>query len=243
MQLLTTMPLPTLPAELPEFSANPMPYVEAARREHPWLAKSNIGGYIIHGYQPAKDIIGMDQNTHPFYPGMAKFFDAEGTPWGRFMSEMMNATVGEKHRRLRMSVQSAFAPKKINQYRGLMREVVSGLLDDWAPKGGFDFAEFASYFPITVFCALLGVSPKVVPRIRDALETQGACVSLDRELREPLLAAFDILWGFVDAAVLEREAAGGGTDGLIDTMLRAKEAGIIDAEFVEADPQFARKGS
>jgi len=226
--VLSEMDLPLLPAELPEFAADPMPFVNEARLVHPWLAKSNVGGFIIHGYHAARDIIGLDEDTHPFYPGIAAFYDAEDTPWGDFMSQMMNATVGEKHRRLRASAQSAFTPKNINLYRGLMRRVISGLLDEWVPKGRFDFAEFASYFPISVFCGLLGVSPDVVPKIRDALEVQGDSVSLDREMRDPLLAAFDVLWGFVDGAVREREQIGGGTSGLIDTMLTARDAGLID---------------
>lgn len=222
------MDLPLLPAEQPAFAADPTPFVEAARRTHPWLAKSNVGGYIVHGFYAARDIIGNDQDTQPFYPGIAAYYDAEGTPWGDFMSQMMNATVGDKHRRLRASAQAAFTPKNINRYRGLMRQVVSALLDDWVPKGAFDFAEFASYFPISVFCGLLGVSPDVVPRIRDALETQGESVSLDRGNRDALLAAFDVLWDFVDAAVAERERAATRTTGLIDTMLAARDAGTID---------------
>jgi len=228
MELLTEMDLPLLPAELPEFASDPMPFVEEARRKHPWLAKSNVGGYIVHGYHSSRDIIGMDDNTHPFYPGIAAYYDAEGTAWGDFMGQMMNATVGDKHRRLRVSVQSAFSPKNINTYRSLMREVLSELLDEWVPKSRFDFAEFASYFPISVFCGLLGVSREVVPRIRDALEIQGNSVSLDRNLRDSLLAAFDILWDFVDMAVKEREKVGGNTSGLIDTMLAARDAGVID---------------
>ena len=228
MPLADELELPLLPAELPEFAADPMPCVEAARRAHPWLAKSNVGGYIVHGFYAARDIIGSDEDTHPFYPGIAAWYDAEGTRWGDFMSQMMNATVGEKHRRLRASAQAAFTPKNINRYRGLMRQVISGLLDEWAPKGAFDFAEFASWFPISVFCGLLGVSPDVVPRIRDALEVQGESVSLDRAMRDPLLAAFDVLWDFVDSAVREREQTARGTTGLIDTMLAARDAGMID---------------
>lgn len=222
------MELPLLPAELPEFAADPMPFVETARQAHPWLAKSNVGGYIVHGYSAARDIIGSDEDTHPFYPGIAAFYDAEGTPWGDFMSQMMNATVGEKHRRLRTSAQAAFTPKNVNLYRGLMREVLGRLLDDWVPKGIFDFAEFASFFPISVFCGLLGVSPDVVPRIRDALEVQGESVSLDRSMRDNLLAAFDVLWNFVDNAVREREKVASRTTGLIDTMLAARDAGMIN---------------
>jgi len=228
MPLLIEMDLPLLRAELPEFSADPVPFVEEARRQHPWLARSAVGGYIVHGYHAAKDIIGADEDTHPFYPGFAQFYDAEGTGWGDFISGMMNACVGEKHRRLRVSVQSAFSPKNINRYRGLMREVVSDLLDEWAPRGKFDFADFAANFPITVFCGLLGVSSDVVPRIRDALEAQTASVSLNRDLRDSILAAYDVLWDFADSAIREREKSGGGTEGLIDTMLASKAAGMID---------------
>jgi cytochrome P450 len=228
MTALAEIDLPLMPAETPEFAADPSPFVEAARSAHPWLARSNVGGYIVHGYEAARDIIGDDVNTHPFYPGIAAYFDAEGTGWGDFMSQMMNATVGEKHRRLRTSCQSAFAPKNIDTYRGLMREVLSELLDEWLPKRRFDFAYFASFFPISVFCGLLGVSREIVPQIRDALETQGDSVSLDKSMRDDLLAAFDVLWAFVDGAVKEREKAGGGTNGLIDTMLRARDEGMID---------------
>lgn len=228
MNLLAELDLPLLPAETPEFAADPVPFVKAARRVHPWLATSAVGGTIVHGYEAARDIIGMDEDTHPFYPGIARFYDAEDTDWGHFISQMMNATVGEKHRRLRMSVHSAFTPKAINRYRDLMRAVISGLLDEWVPRGRFDFADFAANFPITVFCGLLGVSPDVVPRIRDALEAQTASVSLDRGLRDSILAAYEVLWEFADSAIKERERQGAGGDGLIDTMLAARAGGLID---------------
>lgn len=226
--MLTEMDLPVLSAETAAFAADPVRFVEEARRTHPWLAKSNIGGYIVHGYEPARDIIGMDAETHPFYPGVAKFYDAEHTQWGQFISGMMNAVVGEKHHRLRKSVQSAFTPRVIDRYRGLMRRVISDMLDEWGPRGKFDFAAFAADFPITVFCGLLGVSSQVVPRIRDALEAQTASVSLNRDLRASILSAFEVLWAFADSAIREREKQGGDTDGLIDTMLRARAAGMID---------------
>ena len=39
---------------------------------------------------------------------------------------------------------------------------ITGLLDEWTPKGAFDFEEFASYFPITVMCRLTGASPEAI---------------------------------------------------------------------------------
>lgn len=228
MKLLPELALPLLPVEQPEFAADPMPYVEAARREHAWLAKSNVGGYIVHGYEAVKDILGMDDKLRPYFDGVAEFYGAQQTSWGRFMSEMMIARHGPDHARLRGSAQIAFTPRNVNRYRELMRQVISALLDEWAPKGAFDFAEFASYFPITVFCGLLGVSAEAIPRIRDALESQAASVSFNRDVLPAMLAGFDLLWDFADQAVLERERRGVANDGLLDTLIAAKSAGQID---------------
>ena len=228
MQLLTEMPLPLLPIEQPDFAIDPMPYVEVARRQHPWLARSNVGGYVIHGYQAVKDILYMDEKLRPYFDGVAEFYGADKTPWGRFMSEMMIARHGPDHRRLRASVQLAFMPRNINRYRGLMRQVISELLDGWAPKGKFDFADFASYFPITVFCGLLGVPAEAVPRIRHALEIQASSTTFNRDILPAMLQGFDLLWEFVDTAIKEHERRGVGDDGLLDIMIAAKNAGQID---------------
>jgi cytochrome P450 len=227
MPLLTEMPLPILPVEQPDFAIDPMSYVEVARRQHPWLARSNVGGYVIHGYQAVKDIVYMDDKLRPYFDGVAEFYGAEHTQWGRFMSEMMIARHGPDHRKLRASVQLAFTPRNINRYRGLMRRVISDLLDEWAPKGEFDFADFASYFPITVFCGLLGVPAQIVPRIRHALETQASSTSFNRDLLPAMLEGFDLLWEFVDTAVKEHERRAVGGDDLLDIMIGAKKAGKI----------------
>jgi cytochrome P450 len=64
-----------------------------------------------------------------------------------------------------------FTPRAANQHRGLMREVLSRLLDEWAPRAQFDFEEFASYFPVTVICSLIGASSEALPTLRSSLET------------------------------------------------------------------------
>ena len=230
MRLLTEMDLPLLPVEQPAFAADPTAHVEAARREHPWLAKSNVGGYVIHGYQAVRDILYMDDKLRPYFDGVAEFYGAERTPWGRFMSEMMIARHGPDHARLRGSAQATFTPRNVNRYRGLMRHVISDLLDEWAPEEKFDFADFASYFPITVFCGLLGVSAEIIPRIREALETQAASTTFNRDVLPAMLRGFEVLWDFADSAVLERERErrGVGNGGLLDAMIAAKTAGKID---------------
>jgi cytochrome P450 len=228
MQLVTALALPSLPVEQPDFATDPMPYVEAARCQHPWLAKFSQG-YVVHGYQATKDLIYMDDKLRPNFDGIVDIYGAQGTSWARFMEEMIVTRSGPDHTRLRASVALAFTPRSVNRHRALMRQVISKLLDEWAPSGQFDFALFASYFPVTVMCGLLGVSAEPIPRIRDSLEMQVASLTLDRKLLPALLAGYDVLWNFADTLVVEREKRGGANDdSLLDALIAARTAGQID---------------
>src|SRR6185436_12973008 len=101
---------------------------------------------------------------------------ARGTAWGRFQEGHMLGKSGAAHKRLRDMLAPAFTPRRANLHRPLMREVIAPLLDEWAPKGAFDFEEFASWFPITVMCRMIGASPDVIPGIRANLETMGLSI-------------------------------------------------------------------
>lgn len=228
MQLITEMPIPLLPVDDPEFHKDPMPFVERARRQHPWLAKFN-SGYVIHGYQALKDLAFMDDRLEMGLGGVVDFYQAQGTPWARFMNEMLQSHTGPAHARLRTSVAAAFTPRRANQARPLMRQVITDLLDDWVPEGEFDFADFASYFPVTVLCGVLGVSAEPIPGIRSAIETYMTLFTLDRSLLPGFLDAYDELWNFVDGLVVERETCGTtDEDGLLDALIATKNAGNID---------------
>ena len=158
MQIVSELALPHLPLESPTFAVDPMPYIEAARRQHPWLARCDFG-YVVHEYQAIRDLSYMDDKFRPSMDTITEIMGAKGTPWGEFMDNLMLAKTGAEHARIRRSVEASFTPKNISRYRPLMQDRVSRLLDEWAPKGAFDFAEFAAYFPITVMFGLMGASP------------------------------------------------------------------------------------
>src|SRR5688572_10109614 len=103
MQAISEMSLPFLPAEQPEFAADPVPQVEAARRQHPWLAKCEAG-YIVHGYRAINDIRYMDSKLGPARSNVVEIYGAQGTPWAEFMEEMLLSQRGTEHARLRNSV-------------------------------------------------------------------------------------------------------------------------------------------
>jgi cytochrome P450 len=221
--------LASLPIEGPEMADDPAPFFEAARRSHPWLARCNVG-YILTQYQAMDEIYRLDDKLR--FPGdqIVELMGAGGTGWGRFSEEMMLSRSGAVHARLRASVAEAFTPRAVNRLRGLMREVVGKLLDEWAPKGRFDFAEFASNFPIRVMFGLIGADPAPLPSILHSLEVHGASFGLDPARMGEIEAAYQTLWNFVDGLIRERGAAGGRDDLLDDLIAANTSGGLSDVE-------------
>jgi cytochrome P450 len=189
--------LPILPIDAPEFAADPQPFYDEARRHHPWLARFTQG-YVVHGYQAHEELLADDVNLIPGLGQVVDFYGMRGTMWARFMEEMVLSATGDFHTRLRASVQPAFTPRRANQVRPLMQQVIGELLDEWAPKGEFDFAEFAAFFPITVMFGLMGVPPEPIHRIRSAIEGHIASLSIDMTTKPGFVAAWDVLWEFAD---------------------------------------------
>jgi cytochrome P450 len=158
-----------LAIEKPEFAVDPTPYFEAARRQHPWLAKCNVG-FVVTEYTAMKEILHKDDKVRMPSEQIVDIMGGRGTGWGRFTEEMMLSKSGADHARLRGSVAAAFTPRSVNRLRPVMQNVVCALLDEWAPKGAFDFAEFAAHFPIRVMFGLMGADPAALPNIRSSLE-------------------------------------------------------------------------
>ncbi|CAN7224974.1 cytochrome P450 [Phenylobacterium sp. LjRoot219] len=226
MPLVSDLALSHLPLEEPDFARDPTPFMNAARGKHPFLATSNLG-YVVTEYQAMKEILYQDAHLHMPNAQIVQLMGAEGTGWGRFTNEMMLSRSGAEHQRLRGSVAEAFTPRAVNRLRPLMRKVVSDLLDDWAPKGAFDFADFASYFPIRVMFGLIGGSPEVIPQIRSSLETQGSSFALDPTKMPTIEAAYQVLWRFVDEQIAER-GPNAGHDDLLDALIEANTSGAIN---------------
>src|SRR5580693_9222572 len=162
MQSITQLSLPRLVMEDPKFAEDPFSPFTAARRQHPWLA-TNSFGYVVTEYAAIKDLLAMDDKLRVAHEGMIEIMDAKGSSWGDFQLESILGLGGERHKRIRDVLAPMFTPRAANQHRWLMREVISRLLDEWAPRRKFDFEEFASHFPITVMCSLIGASPEALP--------------------------------------------------------------------------------
>ena len=229
-QSLKDLALGFMPIEEPSFAADPMPYLEAARRLHPWLAKCSVG-YVVFGYQATKDLMWMDGNLRTSNDSVTAIMGAKDTNWGRYIGGQILALSGSEHARVRSSVAQAFTPRNITRHRSTMREVVSSLLDEWVPKRKFDFAEFAAYFPVANICAVVGASLDAIQPLRKAMETLGVQFSLDRSLLPAFEGAYNLIAEFVDQLVREREVNGGGEEeDTLNSLIASRNAGVINDE-------------
>jgi cytochrome P450 len=234
MQSVADLPLPDLPINQPGFEVEPQARFAAARREHPWLARSPVG-FVITDYFAGKELLGMDEQLRTAGEGVIALMKAEGSQWGRWEQEFIMAQSGATHKRLRDALAPMFTPREANRRRDLMRRVVSGLLDDWAPRGRINFEEFASYFPVTVMCGIIGASPAALPRLRSSLETLGLSYNLIPDFLPQLEAAYGVMEAFVAGLMAERRAGErlNAEDDLLDALIAAVAAGELSEREVQ----------
>lgn len=234
MQRASEIDLPFLDIGQDWFAADPYPHFAAAREQHPWLATSPFG-YFINDYKAIREFFHSEDQYAPPYGGLLDVMNARGTRWGRFQTNHMLAITGEQHLRLRSILAPSFTPRQANKHRGIMREVISDLLDEWVPKRCFDFEEFASYFPITVMCRLIGQSPDAIHPIRSSLETLGLSVCMDPAFLPQLEEATIVLESFVEKFVAGRRAGErmSESEDLLDLLLRNQHEGGLDDKELE----------
>ena len=232
---LADLELATLPMEQGEFARNPFPHFESARRVHPWLAKCAFG-YVVHAHEAIRELLVMNDRMEPSFDDVAELMQAEGTEWERFQHVQLLNLSGDAHKRLRGIVSPLFGSGDANRNRPLMRETMTRLLDEWAPRGSFDFEEFVSYFPVTVMGSLLGASPDEIPRLRSSLEALGMAFGMNPELMPQVEAGHLVMDEFVQRLVAERRSGRRLREGpdLMDALLAVTaDDGMTDRELYD----------
>ena len=229
MPLISELDLYDLPITEQYFANDPNPHMIAARKQHPWLAKSKVG-YVLTDFDAIYDVMGRDDVLKTPCEHVIEIMGGEGTNWARFERELLIATDGETHHRIRTAVNSAFLPTAVKSYQGRIQKVIAQLLDEWAPKGRFNFEAFASRFPIAVTFSLLGIPRDNIEDMKYWMEMLGQSYSLDPSIFPEIDAAFNALWDFADNLIARRRANGNpGEPDLQDVLIAAEDAGTITA--------------
>jgi len=225
MPMINELELDSMPIASEEFAYGPTPYFEKAWEKHDWLAASEIG-YVVTRYKAVDDILRLDKKLKMPGEEIVDIMGAQGTGWGDFAAEQMLAANGERHTRLRGAVRFAFTPNRVKEIRPLMRDTVSRILDEWAPKASFDFTDFAEQFPVRVMFALLGTSIERLPEVIADLEIHGESFNLEVENMPIIEAGYQRLWQFVDGLIVARRAEGEKGD-LLDAVIGAADSGQL----------------
>jgi cytochrome P450 len=233
MQNVAELSLPDLPINEPGFEVDPQARFAAARAQHQWLARSPVG-YVVTDYFAAREMLGMDAHLRTAGEGVVALMKAEGSRWGRWEQEFIMAQNGAAHARLRDVLAPMFTPREANRHRGLMRQVVSDLLEEWTPRREIDFEVFASFFPVSVMCAIIGAPASELPRLRSSLETLGLSYNLIPDFLPRLEAAYDTMEAFVAGLIARRR---GGErlhpePDLLDALVAAADAGSLSEQEV-----------
>jgi cytochrome P450 len=223
---ISDLDLMELPIADRAFGDDPEPWFAQARARHPYLAKF-AHGYLVHGHHEIRDLIAMDDKFHIAVDDVVDIMGATGKPWGEFMKNLVIAKRGDEHKRLRDALKPFFKPRQIAGHVTMIREVVSALLDEWAPKAAFDFTEFASNFPVAVMFGLIGADLADLPKIKWALEIQGLSYSLDASLLPQMEEAHAMMMEFTSGLIEQRRGSGEKHDDLLTVLVDAIDSGAL----------------
>lgn len=130
------------------------------------------------------------------------------------------------HTRLRKLVSKGFTPRTVERLRPRIQELVDGILDDAADRGGLDVvADLGFELPVTVICEMLGVP--LADRDQFAGWSSDASRLLDADLDPELLqqglaAAFNFVTYFQDLFAQRRAHP---ADDLVSALIAVEEEG------------------
>ncbi|MEV6833656.1 cytochrome P450 [Streptomyces sp. NPDC051133] len=166
------MPHTSLLRQITDFAnrADPYPVYEELRRT-PVFHEEEGGPYLISSYYDIEALLhdprissdaanltapGDDEVSGPEATGLPPSFIRLDPPEHDRLRRIANGSFGPPHR-----------PHRIENMRGELAEIVSGLIDGFGDARQIDVVDqFAYPFPVTVICRLLGVPREDEPRFR-----------------------------------------------------------------------------
>ncbi|MFD4601263.1 cytochrome P450 [Streptomyces sp. NPDC058464] len=150
--------------------ANPYPLYEELRKT-PVLHEEEDGPYLISTYHDIEALLhdprissdesnvtvgGNDELSGPEATGLPPSFIRLDPPEHDRLRRIANSSFGPPHR-----------PHRLDDMRGQLEEIITGLIDGLGDAREFDLVDQVAYpFPVTVICRLLGVPREDEPRFR-----------------------------------------------------------------------------
>jgi cytochrome P450 len=224
-----TQPRPDAAAELvveelfftEEGRRDPHPRLHRLRDLAPVHRSERMRAWLLTGYDNCRAVLRDPRFERRF----AETMDAVSGSWRTrsstsSFSRMMLMTDPPDHSRLRKRVARAFTPRRVQELRPRVDDLVVGYLDEYEAAGGGDFMEAVAFrLPIAVIGELLGVPDDDRPLFREPVLALTQCLEVPTT-REQLDAA-DEAYGFCASyfADLIAERRAEPTDDLVGALI------------------------
>jgi cytochrome P450 len=134
----------------PAVRADPYPYYDELRRNHPVYRIEQFGAYAVTRHDDVTHLV-----MHP------EVFSSTGmgtTTIHEHETAMLISCDPPDHTRLRNLVNRAFTPRMVEGMEPRIREIANALIDRVLERGEMDFvADFAVPLPMTIIAEILGV--------------------------------------------------------------------------------------
>ncbi|MGJ5749998.1 cytochrome P450 [Streptomyces puniciscabiei] len=169
------MPHASMLRQITDFAnrANPYPVYEELRKT-PVLHEED-GPYVISSYYDIEALLHDPRISSDAANLIAAGDDELSGPEATGLPPSMLRLDPPEHDRLRRIANSSFGPPhrphRIENMRGELGEIVTGLIDGFGDARQIDLVDqFAYPFPVTVICRLLGVPREDEPRFRSLVD-------------------------------------------------------------------------
>jgi cytochrome P450 len=202
-----------------DFLADPYVHYKRLRENTPIHFNEARGSWILTRYNDMAEVLRDHDRFSAERGGPANYSTDE-------MPRSMLASDPPHHTRLRTLVNKAFTARTVERLRQRIQQIVDGLLDEVADKGGMEaITDFAYPLPITVIAEMLGVPASDRDFFREASSKIAVALGPINDISVGMAAleGRNQLVGYFNDLVPKRK--GDPRDDLISAMLAAEEAG------------------
>jgi cytochrome P450 len=206
----------------PEVRADPWPFYARLREADP-VHRRPDGDWILTRYADCQGVLADPRcSSNPAHESRP----SEGSPARQAGSNLLLFLDPPDHTRLRRLVSKAFTPRRVEELRPRIAELVDALLDEVDGEPTFNLLEALAFpLPVIVICELMGVPAED----RDSLKEWSTAASrlldpdVEGETLELGLLAGMGLAGYFDALFEERRRQ--PQDDLVSGLVAAEEEG------------------
>lgn len=195
----------------------------AAARRHGPVATGPLGPEIL-SYDLARAVLRDPRFTVAHRASAESQGITEGPLWQRITSLILSID-GERHHRQRRLVAKAFTPRAIARLHGLVRDIITDVVDPHVAAGHCDVvSDIARPFPVPIICALLGAPRQDWELFSDWIADISKMFEFNLATDGPcILQAWQQLDTYLERMVASRRHE--LTDDLISDLIRAEDDG------------------